>query len=100
MTGAAIVTVGTQYGHDAWFRPELFGGYRQVFFGNIANTTAAFTGGTPFTLATGNLNGGWVVAGFSLKAGTPLSYVAIEGEADLKSNEQQYDVFLSGRTMF
>jgi hypothetical protein len=100
MTGEAIVTLGAQYGHDTWFRPEIFGGYRQVFFGNIASTTAAFTGGTPFTLVPGDVNGGWLVAGFSLKAGTPLSYVAIEGEADLKNNEQQYDIFLSGRAMF
>ena len=100
MTGSALVAVGTQYGHDAWFRPEIFGGYRQVFFGNIASTTAAFTGGTPFTLSPGDVNGGWIVAGFSLKAGTPLSYVAIEGEADLKNNEQQYNVYISGRAMF
>jgi hypothetical protein len=95
-----LLTVGTQYGHDAWFRPELFGGYRQVFFGNIASTTAAFTGGNPFTLSPGDVNGGWIVAGFSLKAGTPLSYVAISGEADLKNNEQQYNVYLSGRALF
>jgi hypothetical protein len=100
MTGSALLSFGTQYGHDAWFRPELFGGYRQVFFGNIASTTAAFTDGNPFTLSPGNVNGGWLVAGFSLKAGTPLSYVAIEGEADIRNNEQQYDVFLSGRAMF
>ena len=100
MTGAALLTVGTQYGHDAWFRPELYGGYRQVFFGNIASTTAAFTGGNPFTLSPGDVNGGWLVAGFSLKAGTPLSYVAISGEADIKNNEQSYNVYLSGRAMF
>jgi hypothetical protein len=100
MTGAATVTFGAQYGHDVWFRPEVFGGYRQVFFGDIASTTAAFTGGNPFTLSPGNLNGGWLVAGFSLKAGTQLSYVSISGEADLKNNEQVYDVYLSGRTMF
>jgi len=100
MTGAALLTVGTQYGHDAWFRPEIFGGYRQVFFGNIASTTAAFTGGNPFTLSPGDVNGGWLVAGFSLKAGTPLSYVSIQGEADIKNNEQQYDVYLSGRALF
>jgi hypothetical protein len=100
MTGAALLTVGTQYGHDAWFRPEIFGGYRQVFFGNIASTTAAFTGGNPFTLSPGDINGGWIVAGFSLKAGTPLSYVAIQGEADLKNNEQRYNIYLSGRAMF
>ena len=100
MTGAALVTFGTQYGHDTWFRPEVFGGYRQVFFGNIASTTAQFTGGNAFTLSPGDVNGGWLVAGFSLKAGTSLSYVSISGEADIKNNEQQYDVYLSGRAMF
>jgi hypothetical protein len=99
-TGSALLTIGAQYGHDVWFRPEIFGGYREVVFGNIASTTAAFSGGLPFTLSPGDQNGGWVVAGFSLKAGTPLSYVAIEGEADLRQNEQRYDVYLSGRAMF
>ena len=67
-------------------------------FGNIASTTATFTGGNPFTLAweTSTAAGWWPA---SPKAGTPLSYVAIEGEA-IRNNEQQYDVFLSGRTMF
>ena len=100
MTGAALVTFGTQYGHDTWFRPEVFGGYRQVFFGDIASTTAQFSGGNPFTMLPGDVNGGWIVAGFSLKAGTSLSYVSISGEADIKNNEQQYDVYLSGRAMF
>jgi hypothetical protein len=100
MTGAALVSIGGQYGHDIWFRPEVFGGYRAVAFGNIANTVAAFSGGTPFTLLPGDTNGGWLVAGFSLKAGTPLSYVAIEGEADIRSNEQRYDLYFSGRAMF
>ena len=99
-TAAAILTFGAQYGHDVWFRPEIFGGYREVAFGSIASTTAAFAGGLPFTLSPGDVNGGWVVAGFSLKAGTSLSYVAIEGEADLRQNEQRYDVYLSGRAMF
>jgi hypothetical protein len=99
-TAAGLVSFGTQYGHDAWFRPEIFGGYRVVAFGNIGDTTAAFTGGNPFTLGPGDTNGGWIVAGFSLKAGTPLSYVAIEGEADISNSEQRYDVYLSGRAMF
>jgi outer membrane autotransporter protein len=100
LTGSAVLTVGAQYGHDIWFRPELFGGYRQVFFGNIANTVANFTGQSPFTLTPGDVNGGWLVAGFSLKAGSSLSYVALEGEADLRQNEQRYNVYLSGRAMF
>ena len=100
--GSGIITFGTQYGHDTWFRPEIYGGYRQVLFGNIADTSGFFTGtgGPQFLLGPGDVNGGWVVAGFSLKAGTPLSYVAVEGEAALKNNEQRYDVYLSGRAMF
>jgi hypothetical protein len=99
---SGIVTFGTQYGHDTWFRPEIYAGYREVVFGDIANTVASFTGvgGLPFVLGPGDVNGGWVVAGFSLRAGTPLSYVAISGEADLKNNEQRYNVYLSGRAMF
>jgi hypothetical protein len=100
MTGSAVLTVGAQYGHDIWFRPELFGGYREVFFGNIANTVANFTGQSPFLLTPGDINGGWLIAGFSLKAGSPLSYVALEGEADLRQNEQRYNVYLSARAMF
>ena len=101
-TASAIITFGTQYGHDTWFRPEIYGGYRQVVFGDIADTVAQFTGtgGLPFVMSPGDVNGGWVVAGFSLKAGTPLSYVAIEGDAAIKNNEQRYDVYLSGRAMF
>jgi hypothetical protein len=97
---AALVSFGAQYGHDVWFRPEVFGGYREVAFGTIGDTVASFSGATPFSLAPGDVNGGWVVAGFAIKAGTQLSYVAIEGEADLKNNEQRYDVYLSGRAMF
>ncbi len=99
---SGILTFGTQYGRDTWFRPEIYGGYREVAFGSIANTVAQFTGtdGLPFLMSPGDVNGGWVVAGFSLKAGTSLSYVAIEGEAQLKNSEQRYNVFLSGRAMF
>lgn len=100
MTAAALVSFGAQYGKDTWFRPEIYGGYRAVAFGNIANTVAVFQGGDPFSLAPGDANGGWLVVGFSLKAGTPLSYVAIEGEADLSQAEQRYDVYLSGRALF
>ena len=100
MTASAIMAFGTQYGHDAWFRPEIFGGYREVVMGNLASTTAVFAGGLPFTLSPGDTKGGWLTAGFALKAGTPLSYVALVGETDLRRDEQRYDVYLSGRAMF
>ena len=38
---SGLLTLGTQYGRDTWFRPEIYGGYRQVAFGSIANTVAA-----------------------------------------------------------
>jgi hypothetical protein len=100
MSGEALMSFGAQYGHDAWFRPEIFGGYREVFFGNVANTVANFTGGDPFTLASDEGKGGWFTGGFALKAGTPLSYVAIVGEINLRNDEQIYDIYLSGRAMF
>jgi len=100
MTGSAVLTFGAQYGHDVWFRPEFFGGYREVFFGNIASTVANFTGQAPFLLSPGDINGGWLVTGFSLKAGSQLSYIALEGEADLRQNEQRYNIYLAARAMF
>ena len=62
---AAILTFGTQYGHDTWFRPEIFGGYRQVFVRQHRqhHGGASPAGGLPFTLSPGDVNGGWVVAG-------------------------------------
>lgn len=100
MSGSAVLTLGAQYGHDIWFRPEVFGGYREVFFGDLANTVANYTGQTPFTLLPGDVKGGWLVTGFSLKAGTSLSYVALEGEADLRQDEQRYNIYLAARAMF
>ncbi len=100
LTGEAILTLGTQYGQGAWFRPEIFGGYREIFENNLGDTVATFNGGTPFTLTPDDSKGGWLTFGFALKGGTDLSYVAIEGDADFRPNEQRFDVFLSGRTLF
>ncbi|HUZ11745.1 MAG TPA: autotransporter outer membrane beta-barrel domain-containing protein [Caulobacteraceae bacterium] len=99
-TGSGILNFGAQFGHEVWFRPEIFAGYREVFGGGIGNTVATFDGGSPFTLAPGDSRGGWITAGFALKGGTPLSYVAIEGDADFRSNEQRFDLYLAGRAMF
>ncbi|HTX47855.1 MAG TPA: autotransporter outer membrane beta-barrel domain-containing protein, partial [Caulobacteraceae bacterium] len=100
MSGEALMTFGAQFGHDAWFRPEFYAGYRDIFYGDIAPTVANFAGGNPFTLEPGETKGGWFTSGFALKAGTPLSYVAIVGEVNLRNDEQIYDVYLSGRAMF
>jgi hypothetical protein len=102
LSGAALVAFGAQFGHDVWFRPEIFGGYREVVEGHIGDTVASFTGtgGPLFTLTPADDHGGWVTVGFSIKGGTPLSYVAIEGDADYRNSEQRYDVYLAGRAFF
>ncbi len=100
LSGAAILTLGTQFGRDTWLRPEIRGGYRRIFSGSLGDTVAQFSGGTPFTLSDSPDTGGWYTVGFSLKGGTNLSYLAIEGDADFRDGEQRYDLFLSGRSMF
>nr|MBA3812558.1 autotransporter domain-containing protein [Caulobacteraceae bacterium] len=99
-SGQAIMVLGTQWGRSAWLRSEIRAGYRQIFSGNVGDTVANFTGGDPFTLVADPDKGGWVTVGFSLKSGTQFSYVALEGDADLRNGEQRYDLRVAGRSMF
>jgi hypothetical protein len=99
LSGRAILVVGRQWGREIWLRTELRGGYRHIFSGGIGDTVASFNGGTPFTL-TALEDGGWATVGFSIKAGTALSYVALEGDADFRDDEQRYNLRLAGRSTF
>ncbi len=100
LSGAGLMTVGYQWGQQGWLRSELIGGYREIFSGEIGNTVANFSGGSPFTIVPGNDKGGWVTIGFAIKGGTQYSYVALEGDADFRSGETRYDLFIAGRSMF
>ncbi|MGI9169833.1 MAG: autotransporter domain-containing protein, partial [Caulobacteraceae bacterium] len=99
-SGQAIVVLGRQWGRASWLRTEIRGGYREIISGNIGDTVANFTGGDPFTLVADPDQGGWATFGFSLKAGTQFSYVALEGDADFRQGEQRYDLRVAGRSMF
>ncbi len=99
-SGRAVMVLGTQFGRDSWLRAEIRGGYREIFAGEIGDTTATFQGGTPFTLAPDQESGGWATVGFSLKSGSPYSYVALEGDADFRDGEQRYDILVAGRSLF
>jgi hypothetical protein len=99
-SGEAVMVLGTQWGRVSWLRAEIRGGYREVFSGQVGDTTANFTDGNPFTLASDPDQGGWATFGFSLKTGTPYSYVALEGDADLRAGEQRYDLRIAGRSLF
>ena len=100
LSGEAIMVLGGQWGRDTWLRPEIRAGYRHIFSGTVGDTVASFTGGNPFILSTGDDKGGWLTVGFSVKGGTSLSYVAVEGDADFRDGEQRYDLRLAGRSMF
>lgn len=102
LTGSAIMVLGAQWGRTTWLRTEFRAGYRSIISGQVGDTTARFINatGTPFTLTPDNSNTGFVVLGFSLRGGTELSYVAVEGDAELGDGEQRFNVRLAGRAMF
>jgi len=99
-SGQAVMVLGTQWGRVSWLRAEISGGYREIFAGQVGDTTANFADGNPFTLPTDPDQGGWATIGFALKTGTPYSYVALEGNADLRAGEQRYDLRIAGRSLF
>jgi hypothetical protein len=100
LSAAAELAFGATFGRDNWWRPELRVGYRQHLAGEIGDTTASFNGGSPFTLVATEPGEGAVIVGFSLKAGTPMSYVAVEGDLETAEGEDRYNLRLAGRMMF
>jgi hypothetical protein len=100
LSAAAELAFGATFGRDSWWRPEIRLGYRQVLAGEIGDTTARFVGGDGFTLTPMEAGDGAMVVGLSLKAGTPMSYVAIEGELESTDGEDRYNLRLAGRMMF
>ncbi|KQY35606.1 autotransporter [Caulobacter sp. Root1455] len=97
----AGIVFGADYGRDLWWRPEVRIGYRQLLAGEIGNTVAQYTnGGAPFTLASGTDKDGAVTLGFALRAGTPMSYLALEANAEAAKKQKRYNLKLTGRAMF
>uniref|UniRef100_B0T124 Autotransporter beta-domain protein n=1 Tax=Caulobacter sp. (strain K31) TaxID=366602 RepID=B0T124_CAUSK len=101
LTGDVGVAFGADYGRDLWWRPEVRVGYRQTLAGDIGDTTFGFTnGGAPVTLAAMNDKNGAVTLGFALRAGTPMSYLALEANAEAAKKQKRYNLKLTGRAMF
>jgi hypothetical protein len=100
LSGDLGLVLGKQYGKDVWVRPELRVGYRQTLAGAMGDTIASFAGGSAFTLAAANDKEGAVTLGFALRAGSALSYVALEGGAEASRKQTKYTMRLSGRAMF
>ena len=102
LTGDVGVVFGADYGRDLWWRPEVRVGYRQVLAGKIGDTTFSYTyaGAPSTTLVADNNKDGAVTLGFALRAGTPMSYLAIEGNAEAAKKQKRYNLKLTGRAMF
>ena len=101
LTGDIGVAFGADFGRDLWWRPEVRVGYRQTLAGKIGDTTASYAaGGNPFTVAAMNEKDGAVTLGLALRAGTPMSYLAIEANAEAAKKQKRYNLKLTGRAMF
>jgi len=101
LVGDVGVVFGADYGREMWWRPEVRVGYRQLLAGEIGDTVAQYTGGgAPFTLASGTDKDGAVTLGFALRAGTPMSYLALEANAEAAKKQKRYNLKLTGRAMF
>ncbi len=100
LSGDAGVVFGAQFGQDVWWRPEVRVGYRQTLAGEVGDTVAHFRGGTPFTMSALNDKQGAVTLGFAIRAGSSMSYLALEGGAEAARKQTKYNMRLSGRAMF
>ena len=96
----AAMTFGATFGHDLWWRPEVRVGYRQRLAGSLGDTVASFRGGNPFSLTADNRKDGAVTLDMALRAGTPMSYVAVEGGVAAAKRTKRYNLRLAGRMMF
>lgn len=99
-SSTASLTFGATYGRDVWWRPELRVGYRQVLSGGVGDTVFRFTGGQWVSLPATEAGDGSMIVGLSLRAGSAMSYFALEGEYEAAEGEDLYNIMLSGRMMF
>jgi hypothetical protein len=100
LSGELGVVFGADFGKNVWWRPEVRVGYRQTLAGSVGDTVARFKSGNPFTLAAMDDKDGALTAGFALRAGTPMSYLAIEGGVEAAKKQKRYNLRLAGRAMF
>lgn len=102
LTGDVGVVFGADYGRDLWWRPEVRVGYRQTLAGKLGDTvySFAYSGAPVTTLAAADNKDGAVTLGFALRAGTPMSYLALEGNAEAAKKQKRYNLKLTGRAMF
>ncbi|MDO9338359.1 MAG: autotransporter outer membrane beta-barrel domain-containing protein [Caulobacter sp.] len=100
LSAGGEIAIGATFGREVWWRPEVRLGYRQTLAGEVGDTVFRFTGGQWVTLPASEAGEGAAVVGFSLKTGSPTSYVAVEGEYEAAEGEDRYNLMLAGRVIF
>lgn len=100
LSGTAELAFGATFGRELWWRPELRLGYRANLGGEMGQTVFRFKNGQLVALDPDEMSDGAAIIGLSLKAGTPMSYVAIEGQYEAQDGEDVYNLQLAGRMMF
>ncbi len=100
LSGDIGLVVGAQFGETVWWRPEIRVGYRQTLAGDIGDTVAHFRGGQSFTLTSVADKQGAPTLGFAIRAGSTMSYLALEGGAEAAKKQTRYYMRFSGRAMF
>lgn len=100
LSGDVGLVLGAQFGEAVWWRPEIRIGYRQTLAGDIDDTVARFRGGQSFTLTSVADKQGAPTLGFALRAGSTMSYLALEGGAEAAKKQTRYYMRFSGRAMF
>jgi len=100
LSGDIGLVLGAQFGEAVWWRPEIRIGYRQTLAGDIDDTVARFRGGQSFTLTSVADKQGAPTLGFAIRAGSTMSYLALEGGAEAARKQHRYYMRFSGRAMF
>lgn len=100
LSGEAAIVLGAKFGQTVWWRPEIRVGYRQTLAGDIGDTVARFRGGDAFTLTSVADKQGAATLGFAIRAGSTMSYVALEGGAEAAKKQTRYYMRFAGRAMF
>lgn len=97
----ASIAAGLNLGHSGFrWRPQIEVGYRSVLTGGPGRTTAAFTGGNPFTVAADSLTGGALVGTIGLRVYSDYLDLLLEAGAEKASDYTDYDLRMTARTVF
>lgn len=100
LSGDLGLVLGAKFGQAVWWRPEIRVGYRQTLAGDVGDTVARFRGGESFTLTSVADKQGAATLGFAIRAGSTMSYLALEGGAEAAKKQTRYYMRFSGRAMF